>query len=456
MTLTTLDPIVEPNHWGASPLSGLSVLSGLRQDPSNPNPTFFHPDIQHIIDSALKPSTRKSYKAKWKRFSAFAESRSFSPILSSIQQILQFLLELHHSRLKLSSIKVYTAAIAYYRGLVDGSPLFSHPILKRFLKGRYNLNPSIRPVMPTRSLSVVLQALMKAPFETLATVDLRLFCWKTAFLVAVTSARRAKMLLLTVFLFLPAMFQQSLGEDQSAIISDLSAEAQEEILEALNSIRRNVTPPASNMLKMKWSKKASENAKKWVSQCRFRNSPQEARTTSDFACGESLAQIKIAMSWSKVIATWISTKTYFKYGIGPTDPKKNIYTYTQIVWYNSHMVGCALAYCPQNTFSFMYACHFCPGGNNQEKITTPYKEGPSCADCPQHCEDKLCRLMCGEIISQSNFIRPWLDVIQTWDNSKSRFHYGNTSADPLKMSSPYTQPPYARIPAMMAVASNWP
>uniref|UniRef100_A0A8D2JJ13 SCP domain-containing protein n=1 Tax=Varanus komodoensis TaxID=61221 RepID=A0A8D2JJ13_VARKO len=173
------------------------------------------------------------------------------------------------------------------------------------------------------------------------------------------------------------------------LLVDLSAEAQEEILEALNSIRRNVTPPASNMLKMKWSKKASENAKKWVSQCRFRNSPQEARTTN-FACGESLAQIKIAMSWSKVIATWISTKTYFKYGIGPTDPKKNIYTYTQIVWYNSHMVGCALAYCPQNTFSFMYACHFCPGGNNQEKITTPYKEGPSCADCPQHCEDKLC------------------------------------------------------------------
>ncbi|XP_044274933.1 serotriflin-like [Varanus komodoensis] len=187
---------------------------------------------------------------------------------------------------------------------------------------------------------------------------------------------------------------KELLQDQSAIISDLSAEAQEEILEALNSIRRNVTPPASNMLKMKWSKKASENAKKWVSQCRFRNSPQEARTTSDFACGESLAQIKIAMSWSKVIATWISTKTYFKYGIGPTDPKKNIYTYTQIVWYNSHMVGCALAYCPQNTFSFMYACHFCPGGNNQEKITTPYKEGPSCADCPQHCEDKLCTNPC--------------------------------------------------------------
>ncbi|KAF7253383.1 Serine/threonine-protein kinase PrkC [Varanus komodoensis] len=147
--------------------------------------------MQHIIDSALKPSTRKSYMAKWKCFSTFAESHSFSPLVSSIEQILQFLLELHHSGLKPSSIKVYTAAIAYYRGLVDRSPLFSHPILKRFLKGLYNLNPSIRPVMPTWGLSVVLQALMKAPFEPLATVDLRLVSWKTAFLVAVMSARRA-------------------------------------------------------------------------------------------------------------------------------------------------------------------------------------------------------------------------------------------------------------------------
>ncbi|KAF7252794.1 Importin-5 [Varanus komodoensis] len=45
--------------------------------------------------------------------------------------------------------------------------------------------------MPTWSLLVILQALTKPPFEPLATVDLRLVSWKTAFLVAVTSARRA-------------------------------------------------------------------------------------------------------------------------------------------------------------------------------------------------------------------------------------------------------------------------
>ncbi|KAF7252362.1 Protein P [Varanus komodoensis] len=188
-TSSELNPAVESSGFDISSLFLPSIRLDSRIDPSNP--TAFHPDIQHILDSALKPSTRKSYAAKWRRFSTFAESCSFSPFTSSIHQILQFLLELHHSGLKSSSVKVYMAAIAYHRGLVDRSTIFSQPTVKRFLKGLHNLNPSIRLVMPTWSLSVVLQALTRAPFEPLATVDLRLVSWKKVFLVVVTSARRA-------------------------------------------------------------------------------------------------------------------------------------------------------------------------------------------------------------------------------------------------------------------------
>ncbi|KAF7246173.1 Rho-associated protein kinase 1 [Varanus komodoensis] len=148
-------------------------------------------DIQRILESALRPSTRKSYAAKWRRFSSFADSHSFAPESGSIENVLQFLLKLHRLGLKPSSIKVYAAAISHYRGTIQGSSVFSQPLIRRFLKGLQNLHPSIRPVMPTWSLSVVLQALTRPPFEPLATVDLRLVSWKTAFLVAVTSARRA-------------------------------------------------------------------------------------------------------------------------------------------------------------------------------------------------------------------------------------------------------------------------
>uniref|UniRef100_A0A8D2IP31 Core-binding (CB) domain-containing protein n=1 Tax=Varanus komodoensis TaxID=61221 RepID=A0A8D2IP31_VARKO len=97
--------------------------------------TVFYPEIQSILDSALRPSTQRSYAAKWQRFSTFAESRSFPSHSASIQNILQFLLELRHLGLKPSSIKVYTAAISYYRGTIQGSSIFSQLLIKRFLKG---------------------------------------------------------------------------------------------------------------------------------------------------------------------------------------------------------------------------------------------------------------------------------------------------------------------------------
>ncbi|XP_062971926.1 uncharacterized protein LOC134391934 [Elgaria multicarinata webbii] len=336
------------------------------------------------------------------------------------------------------------------------------------------------------------------------------------------------MLLPAVLLLLAAILQQSLEEDKSVVLSDTSPEKQVEIIDMINSIRRDVTPTARNMLKVTWSREASRNAKRWAAKCQFRSSPQEDRTTSLHMCGESITQTMIAKSWSDVFASWADKKVYYKYGVGPTDPKKNVYSYTQIIWYNSYLVGCALAYCPMNTFHFLYVCHFCPGGNTEEKITTPYKEGPTCADCLNNCEDKLCKMLlppvlmplaamlqlslgqgkspnvlklskkqqveiidefnsirrevnptarnmlkmswnekaaesaekwatqcqpkvsplkdrlvdehiCGVTISQSNFVRTWSDVIKMWKKSKSSFQYGNMSADPRKMSSPYTQ-----------------
>lgn len=68
--------------------------------------------------------------------------------------------------------------------------VFSHPSSKRILRGLRNLYPSIRPPLPAWDLPLVLQQLMRRPFEPMATYDIRLLSWKTAFLMAITSARR--------------------------------------------------------------------------------------------------------------------------------------------------------------------------------------------------------------------------------------------------------------------------
>ncbi|XP_015266725.1 PREDICTED: cysteine-rich venom protein Cau1-like [Gekko japonicus] len=111
-------------------------------------------------------------------------------------------------------------------------------------------------------------------------------------------------------------------------------------------------------------------------------------------CGETIFQSNQVTLWPDVIDFWMNGRAYFKYGTGATDPRKNIFAYTQIIWYNSHIIGCAVGHCPESTFPFAYICHYCPGGNLMSKMAKPYKEGPSCGDCPKACEDKLCTNPC--------------------------------------------------------------
>ncbi|XP_061478304.1 cysteine-rich venom protein Cau1-like isoform X2 [Rhineura floridana] len=111
-------------------------------------------------------------------------------------------------------------------------------------------------------------------------------------------------------------------------------------------------------------------------------------------CGENILQSSYSTSWLAVIEVWQRKESNFKYGIGTIDPRKNIYSYSQLVWYKAHQIGCALAYCPGKSYPFLYICRYCPRGIGIDHLAMPYKEGPPCEDCPYDCEDKLCTNPC--------------------------------------------------------------
>ncbi|XP_034966763.1 cysteine-rich venom protein TEL1-like isoform X2 [Zootoca vivipara] len=200
------------------------------------------------------------------------------------------------------------------------------------------------------------------------------------------------MLLPAVLLLLAAVLQQSLGKQP--IVANMNEKLQVEIVEQINEIRREVKPSASNMLKMTWSEKAAESAKNWASECIARSSPLKQRYVDGILCGESLSQSNFERSWSKVIEHWYNSGATFKYGHNEFGKEKDYLGYTQMVWYNSHEVGCAFVRCPELKSSYFYMCRFCPLGNIEETLATPYKEGPSCGDCPDNCEDRLCTNPC--------------------------------------------------------------
>ncbi|XP_078233695.1 uncharacterized protein LOC144583561 [Pogona vitticeps] len=181
-----------------TPSSSPTFDTGCGQDTSpglrNPTPNCVEdiPQIREVIVMSKKPSTAKLYSYKWKGFLKFAASRGLVASPVSLSTLLLFLRYLFDFNLSVSTLKVYIAAIVSFQPPgSSASRLFSHPTVKNFLKGVVNLRPPTKLPVPQWSLQLVLHALMRPPFEPMATCDLKLLSLKSLFLVAITSARRA-------------------------------------------------------------------------------------------------------------------------------------------------------------------------------------------------------------------------------------------------------------------------
>ncbi|NXL02634.1 CRVP protein, partial [Mesembrinibis cayennensis] len=172
-------------------------------------------------------------------------------------------------------------------------------------------------------------------------------------------------------------------------LSTIKADQQKLIVDKHNALRRQVKPTASNMMKMKWCPPAAQNAQKWANQCTFSHSPANMRVT-DVQCGENLFMSSAPFSWSDLIQVWYDEQKNFVYGTGAKPPGAVIGHYTQVVWYNSNQIGCAVAFCPNSKYKYFYVCQYCPMGNILSSIRTPYKKGKPCGDCPNACENGLC------------------------------------------------------------------
>ncbi|XP_074945927.1 cysteine-rich venom protein TRI1-like [Phalacrocorax aristotelis] len=199
------------------------------------------------------------------------------------------------------------------------------------------------------------------------------------------------MILPVVFLCLTAVLSPSTGEEHEDFdaLSTIKADQQKLIVDRHNTLRRGVNPTASNMMRMEWCSPAADNAQKWANQCTLSHSPAERRRTT-VQCGENLFMASAPFSWSDVIQAWYDENKNFEYGTGANPQDAVIGHYTQMVWYNSYQIGCAVASCPNSKYKYFYVCQYCPMGNLKNSIKTPYKRGQRCGDCPNACENGLC------------------------------------------------------------------
>ncbi|XP_074845112.1 cysteine-rich venom protein-like [Carettochelys insculpta] len=203
--------------------------------------------------------------------------------------------------------------------------------------------------------------------------------------------------LLTVIVCFVAALHQAVGQRPALSYASLShtiVDNQKVIVNKHNDLRRGVNPTARNMLKMRWNPEAASNAQRWADQCKMSISPRNDRVINGILCGENVLQTTSPISWSDAIQTWYNQVANFKYGTGAIRDNAPIGSYTQVVWYSSYQVGCAVAYCPQNRYQYFYVCQYCPAGNSATDLAKPYKQGPTCGDCLNACERGLCTNPC--------------------------------------------------------------
>ncbi|GBM15195.1 Cysteine-rich secretory protein 2 [Araneus ventricosus] len=166
-----------------------------------------------------------------------------------------------------------------------------------------------------------------------------------------------------------------------------------------NFYRARVNPPAKNMLEMSWHKGAQEAAQKWAGACQFLvHDKPISRWVEDYgSCGQNIFVSNVEVDWMFVAKAWFMENQNFTYG----STKNNatfVGHYTQMVWYNSHRVGCGFKYCSKDVVSkpyFNYVCNYCPIGNHPKRLGRPYSAGKPCEKCPGHCKyKKLCTNNC--------------------------------------------------------------
>ncbi len=145
--------------------------------------------VRHTILNARASSTRLQYDNRWKLFSDWCKGRSENPEHCSVPTILEFLQFLLDKGRSPSTLKVYVAAISSRHARVNNGTVGSHSLVSLFLRGAQRLHPPRAPRTPSWDLPLVLEALCMPPFEPLAQAELRWVSCKTAFLLAITSAK---------------------------------------------------------------------------------------------------------------------------------------------------------------------------------------------------------------------------------------------------------------------------
>jgi cysteine-rich secretory family protein len=184
--------------------------------------------------------------------------------------------------------------------------------------------------------------------------------------------------------------------------AQLTLQQEQAALDGHNEIRSDVAsglvgdePTATDMVKLDWDDDLALVVQDWVDQCVWDHNPNR---TSEYGAlvggntyvGENLAVYLTTGSPPDLVNSaldlWFEEVANYTYGPFDNSDFEAAGHYTQIVWANTHRVGCGLAVCPGSAFgypnytAYFLGCDYARGGNYLGQY--PYQAGPTASNCP--------------------------------------------------------------------------
>ena len=150
----------------------------------------FSVEVAERIATPQRSSTRTIYKSKWALFEKWCRENSVDFSTPSVKQISDFFMYLYQDlNRRPTTIDGFRTAIVDTLGPA-GHHIAQSSDLHRLLSSFHRDRPKSSRNLPKWNLSVVLNALTKAPFEPMKDTDLKHLTLKTAFLLALASGKR--------------------------------------------------------------------------------------------------------------------------------------------------------------------------------------------------------------------------------------------------------------------------
>uniref|UniRef100_H0X2D6 SCP domain-containing protein n=1 Tax=Otolemur garnettii TaxID=30611 RepID=H0X2D6_OTOGA len=137
-----------------------------------------------------------------------------------------------------------------------------------------------------------------------------------------------------------------------------------ECVDAHNSLRRQVSPPAADMKFMGWDKNLAKTASAWAHKCKIAHNDcldVANGCHAGFAfVGENLwTGGEGGFSPHVAVNSWYNETAF--YNFETLSCSKVCGHYTQVVWANTYKIGCAVAKCPNlGGSTVVFICNYGP------------------------------------------------------------------------------------------------